>query len=106
MKSNHYVAILAILNAMLFCFSKPSVQAGEGKGGTSHTGGRASSHMSSKGLENTNAQWSADPERGWVRVEERQDLHEQRPSVGKSHHNGGKYKGNSPRDKAVRGSGK
>jgi len=37
-------------------------------------GGKAEAHMSDKGRANTNAQWSADPEKGWVRAEERQRL--------------------------------
>jgi len=35
-------------------------------------GSKAEAHMSDKGRANTNAQWSADPEKGWVRAEERQ----------------------------------
>jgi hypothetical protein len=34
-------------------------------------GGKAAEQMSTKGSGNTNAQWSADPERGWVRADER-----------------------------------
>ena len=37
-------------------------------------GGKAEAHMSDKGRANTNAQWSADPEKGWVRAKERQRL--------------------------------
>ena len=84
MKSNHYVASLAILNALLLCFSNSPVQAGEAKGGASQRGGQASSHMSSKGQENTNAQWSADPEKGVERAEERYAFHHKRHSDRKS----------------------
>jgi hypothetical protein len=101
MKSTHFVATLAILNALLLCFSNALTQAGEAKGGTSHRGGQASAHMSSKGQENTNAQWSADPERGWVRADERHDLNDQRHSTGKSNQKRGKQKGISPKGKAV-----
>src|SRR3989442_5671942 len=101
MKSNHYVASLAILNALLLCFSNSFAQAGEAKGGTSHRGGQASSHMSSKGQENTNAQWSADPERGWVRADERHELHDQRHSAAKSNQKRGKQKRISPKGKVV-----
>jgi hypothetical protein len=38
------------------------------------TGSKAEAHMSDKGRANTNEQWSADPEKGWVRAEERQQL--------------------------------
>jgi uncharacterized lipoprotein YmbA len=34
--------------------------------------------MSEKGFANGNAQWSADPEKGWVRAEKRHKLHEQK----------------------------
>ena len=101
MKSNHYVATLAILNALLLCFSNSFAQAGEAKGGASHRGGEASSHMSSKGQENTNAQWSADPERGWERADERHDLHDQRHSDGKFNQKRGKHKGKGSKGKAV-----
>jgi hypothetical protein len=37
-------------------------------------GSKAEAHMSDKGRANTNAQWSADPKKGWVRAEERQQL--------------------------------
>ncbi|MGE5851776.1 MAG: hypothetical protein ACM35E_01430 [Deltaproteobacteria bacterium] len=40
-------------------------------------GGKAADHMSERGSANTNAQWSADPEKGWVRAEKRHELHEQ-----------------------------
>jgi hypothetical protein len=40
-------------------------------------GGKAPDHMSERGSTNTNAQWSADPERGWVRADKRHELHEQ-----------------------------
>jgi len=105
MKSSPCIAILAILNAMLLCFSDSSVQAGESKGGA-RSGGQASSHMSSKGVENTNAQWSADPDRGWVRADERHDLHDQGQSVGKSNQSRGKNKGHGSKGKAVKESTK
>ena len=40
-------------------------------------GGKTADHMSERGSTNTNAQWSADPEKGWVRAEKRHELHEQ-----------------------------
>jgi hypothetical protein len=36
--------------------------------------GKAGAHMSDKGRANTNAQWSADPEKGWVRADERHQI--------------------------------
>jgi hypothetical protein len=52
----------------------------QGKSGNSNAGGVAASHMSDKGLENNNAQWSADATRGLQRAEERRDLHGKNPS--------------------------
>lgn len=83
MKSSQYVAILAILNALLLCYSDSFAEAGEAKNGSPQKGGKAGSHMSSKGAENTNAQWSADPERGWVRAGERHELNGQGSSANK-----------------------
>jgi hypothetical protein len=42
-------------------------------------GSKPGEQMSEKGQANTNAQWSADPEKGWVRAEERRDLRDERP---------------------------
>lgn len=82
-----------IISALLFFLCNSPAFAGGGKGGASRAGGQAASHMSAQGLENTNAQWSADPDRGWVRADERHELHEQRhkPSVSKD--NPGRHKG-------------
>lgn len=100
MKLKPYVTILAILNALLLCFSGSFAEAGQAKGGASHRGGRASSHMSSRGEENTNAQWSADPDRGWVRAKERHDMHEERRSGPDLEENHGKHKGRGVKGKA------
>jgi len=45
-------------------------------GKTNQRGGKAAEHMSAEGARNTNAQWSADPEKGWVRAEERHPQHD------------------------------
>lgn len=99
MKPTHYVAILAILNAMLLCYTNSSAQAGEGKGNSARRVGKAGSHMSSKGLDNTNAQWSADPDRGWIRADELHELHDQRQTTPKAKQNLGKNKGQSKKGK-------
>ena len=83
MKPTRYVAILTILNAMMVCFSDSPTQAGQAKGNGSHRGGQAGSHRSGNGLENNNAQWFADPERGWIRAEERHELHKKGHSENK-----------------------
>jgi len=40
-------------------------------------GANGPDHISEKGFANGHAQWSADPEKGWVRAEKRRELHEQ-----------------------------
>jgi len=47
---------------------------GQAKNSTHRRDGQASIHMSPKGSANSNAQWSADPTRGWIRAEERHEL--------------------------------
>lgn len=80
MKPNKYIAVFGVLNALTFSVSSYSAHAAA-KERTSHGGGHADTHMSAKGLDNTNAQWSADPERGWVRADERHDTSQQKQST-------------------------
>ncbi len=96
MKSLKYVVVV-ILALGILC--GPAAEAGEGKRNSARRGGKAGSHMSSKGLENTNAQWSADPDRGWIRADERHDLHNQRQATSKSKQDRGKQKGQSKKGK-------
>ena len=86
-------ANVALLIALLFFLCNSLAVAGGGKGGASHGGGQAASHMSAQGRGNTNAQWSADPDRGWVRADERHELHEQRHTPPASKDNPGRHKG-------------
>ena len=46
---------------------------------------KAEAHMSDKDHANTNAQWSADPEKGWVRAEEREQLRDDKKENSKRH---------------------
>ena len=48
--------------------------AAAGKGSVNQHGARAAAQMSAKGASNNNAQWSADPVRGWVRADERHKM--------------------------------
>jgi hypothetical protein len=96
MKLNRYIAILSLLNALTFCITRSPAHAGQGDKG-SHRGGQAKSHMSSKGAANTNAQWSADPERGWVRAEERHERRDGETSTIKK--NDSKQKGKGAKEK-------
>jgi len=74
MKSQHISGFFLLLSALIFT---PVIQFeanGQGKKSTHQRGGRASSHMSPQGSANSNAQWSADPTRGWIRADERHEL--------------------------------
>ena len=83
MTPKKYIAIFAVLNALTLSGGSYSAHAAA-KERTSHRGGRADTHMSSRGHDNTNAQWSADPERGWVRADERHDKRKQTPKEKKT----------------------
>jgi hypothetical protein len=69
MKLGNYIVVATILTALVGSGAANAASADKNK--ISQRGGRAAEHMSTKGSVNTNAQWSADPERGWVRAEER-----------------------------------
>jgi hypothetical protein len=69
--------LLALLNILLSGATTPS-DAAQAKNFPNQRGGKAGSHMSAKGSVNGNPQWSADPERGWVRAEERHEFNEER----------------------------
>jgi hypothetical protein len=49
--------------------------------------------MSTKGASNSNAQWSADPVRGWVRADERQKMQEKNAPSAATKQNDGMQKG-------------
>jgi hypothetical protein len=99
MKPNKYIAVFSLLNALTFCLSHSPADAGQGDKG-SQRGGQAKSHMSSKGAANTNAQWSADPERGWVRAEERHQRREESDEKSALKKNGGKHNAKGAREKS------
>jgi len=73
-KSQKSIVILLLLGTLHFPFSSQLTAAGPGKNAINQRGGQASAHMSPKGSANSNAQWSADPTRGWIRANERHEL--------------------------------
>lgn len=92
MRGNFYLGVLA---AALLVGGTCEPANAQGKSGSSRAGGVAASHMSAKGLENNNAQWSDDAVRGLDRAEERHDLHskhQSKSSKGKSENSKGKGK--------------
>jgi hypothetical protein len=69
MKLGNKIIAAMILATLIGTSAANAASADKNK--VSQRGGKAAEHMSTKGSVNTNAQWSADPERGWVRAEER-----------------------------------
>ena len=96
MKLSRYVAVFSLLNALTFCLTHSVAQAGEGKT-RSHRYGQPSSHKSSK--PNASAQWAADPERGWVRTDERQQIQGQNQGTDKAKQDRSKHKTKGSKEK-------
>ena len=78
MPPNRYIAVFGLLNALTLCVLDKPVSAGQEKESSVSRGEKAK--MSTKGKENTNAKWSADPDHGWVRANERHELQARRKS--------------------------
>lgn len=97
MKTVKYSIALLAAHAVCAMAISTTLAAGSGKNSTSQRGGRAADHMSSKGSVNTNAQWSADPEKGWVRADERHQRTEKNGTASGASH--GKKKGKDKSNK-------
>lgn len=93
MRANRLVAVVGLLNALIFCFPYANAKADQDKARTVNRGSRAAAKMSATGQENTNAQWSADPDHGWVRAEERHKAQESKKDAGDAKQIRGKQKG-------------
>jgi hypothetical protein len=93
MKPVNYFIVFMLAGALTASAGAQATAASAGKGKGHQRGGVAAEHMSTKGAANTNAQWSADPERGWVRASERHELHQKGGSQTKTSETKGKQKG-------------
>jgi hypothetical protein len=93
MKTVKYSIALLAAHAVCAMAISTALAAGSGKNGTDHRGGKAAEHMSSKGSVNTNAQWSADPEKGWVRADERHRRVDNDSTPDRASHGNAKSKG-------------
>jgi hypothetical protein len=82
---------VVILIAVLVDYNGIAFGAAAGKGTTHQRGANAAAQMSTKGASNSNAQWSADPVRGWVRADERHKMQEKTSDATKQ--NDGMQKG-------------
>ena len=98
MKPNKTIVVVSLVNALTFCLTPAFADTGRGDKG-SQPGAQAKSHMSSKGAVNTNAQWSADPEKGWVRAEERRQRHEESNDKSAVKKNSGKHTAKGKKEK-------
>ena len=93
MKSASYVSVLVIANLLLANVTASALAAGQGK--SSHKQrDELSTKGSSKKTANQNVQWSADPDRGWVRSEESDSTRGRDNSSTAPKQSGGKSKGN------------
>ncbi len=94
MKASGNVLVAVLLSGLLVLWSNASEAAGAGKDAGKPRGGKATAHRSENGTLNTNSQWSADPERGWMRAEERHKMHDEKESgADRVKQNNGKAKG-------------
>jgi hypothetical protein len=93
MKRNKYITVFAVLNAVACSLTKISAEAGQENRASTVRRSQANTHINAKAVLETNAQWSADPERDWVRADERHQLHNENQSM-KSKKNSVKSKGN------------
>jgi hypothetical protein len=71
MTLRQYIAICGLFTQLTFGLSAvPPTHAGQPK---EERGSRSAPQPREKGRDNTDAQWSADPDRGWVRTDEGDD---------------------------------
>ena len=87
------VWFVVILIASLIDCAGVAFGAAAGKGTVNQHRARAAAQMSTKGASNNNAQWSADPVRGWVRAEERHKMQQKPASSEATKQNDGTQKG-------------
>ena len=74
MTTQKNLIVSTFLGALLLGLSDHAAAAGQGITSANHSRNQAAAHTSNSARVNNNAQWSADPTRGWVRAEERQEL--------------------------------
>ncbi len=84
-----YLVFVSLITLTL-CANSFSIGA-EQKKDKSNRGGQ-DSHIGGKGSNNNDAQWTADPERGWIRTDERRDTRQTNPPES-DRQDRGKHKG-------------
>jgi hypothetical protein len=93
MKPPKYLIAAITLHAVLTFTILTVGAASAGKNDANQRGGKGAEHMSSKGSFNSNAQWSADPDKGWVRADERHKQHDKDNPADQTKQRSGKSKG-------------
>jgi hypothetical protein len=97
MKQFSRLTSFVILNGFLVSLAAVSVHAGSSK--TSGTAaGNAHVHTRDRTVVNTNAQWSADPEQGWIRNDQRRKAHERHQPTSQFKKDSGKHKDHNAKD--------
>ena len=86
MKSAKVAAQFLLLNALL-SVGATSGSAAQAKHSPSQRAGQVAGQMSAKRSERGNHQWSADPERGWVRGDEAHGANDQRSATKRQNKN-------------------
>ena len=81
-------AVVITLTLANFTDCAHAAAAGKRADGRGH--GKAAEQMANKGATNPSAQWSADPERGWVRFD---DGHQAKSDASRENRNKGKARG-------------
>jgi len=76
MKSANIIAVFLLFNALLGIDVRSSLAA-QARDSRGQRTGRAAPQMSSNGSADSNHQWFADPERGWVRGDESHGANDQ-----------------------------
>ena len=74
MRLQHPTVGILILTGWLSIAASRAAADHHSKYFSNHRGGQGVSQTNSKSIASHKPQWSADPTRGWVRTEERQDL--------------------------------
>jgi hypothetical protein len=95
-----YLPVLAITILLLTSVTGSTVAAGQRKNSYKERGG-PSTHGGNKGTANNDAQWSADPEQGWVRSHQNHSMQDRNKSTTSPKSTGGKNKANGKERKRL-----
>jgi hypothetical protein len=92
LRPTHLWSVFILIPLLLDC-SGVARGAAAGQGNANQRGAKAAAQMSTKGASNNNAQWAADPVRGWVRADERHKIQQKTASSEATKQSDGTQKG-------------